>query len=76
MEAYRIWVVSNCAKLIDLDGEKVTAAEKRARIKDPPAVVKEAKVTDEQKEYMGKKARRPLRGSRQCCGLVAVAVIS
>ena len=42
-------------KLIDLDGDKVSAAEKRARIKDPPAVVKEAKANDEEKEYMGKK---------------------
>ena len=34
---------------------QVNAAEKRARIKDPPAVVKEAKVNDDEKEYLGKK---------------------
>ena len=47
VEAYRIWIISNNARLADLDGDKVTAAEKRARIKDPPAVVKDAKVHDE-----------------------------
>ena len=55
VEAYRIWIISNNARLIDLDGEKVTAAEKRARIKDPPAVVKDAKSSEELDEYLGKK---------------------
>ena len=55
VEAYRIWIISNCAKLVDLAGEKVSAAEKRARIKDPPAIVKEAKAGEETEEYRGKK---------------------
>ena len=55
VEAYRIWIISNNAKLVDLDGEKVTAAEKRARIKDPPAVVKDAKSSEELDEYLGKR---------------------
>ena len=55
VEAYRIWVISNCSRLVDLDGEKVTPGEKRARIKDPPAVVKETKANDEESEYLGKK---------------------
>ena len=61
VEAYRIWTISNCAKLIDLDGEKVTAAEKRSRIKDPPAVVKEAKSMEDHEEYLGKKVTPVLR---------------
>ena len=55
VEAYRIWIISNNARLVDLDGDKVTAAEKRSRIKDPPAVVKDAKTTGEMEEYLGKK---------------------
>ena len=39
VEAYRIWIISNNPKMTTLDGDRVTAAEKRARIKDPPAVV-------------------------------------
>ena len=61
VEAYRIWTISNCAKLVDFDGEKVTAAEKCSRIKDPPAVVKEAKSMEDHEEYLGKKVTIALR---------------
>lgn len=55
VEAYRIWIISNTVRLVDLDGEKVTIIEKRARIKDPPAVVKESKANDDLEEYLGKR---------------------
>lgn len=55
VEAYRIWTISNNPKLIDLDGHKVTAFEKRGRIKDPPAVVGDTRTEGKNEMYMGKK---------------------
>ena len=57
VEAYRIWIISNCPKLHTLDGDKVTAAEKRSRIKEAPAVLREKAADGEAKEeaYYGKK---------------------
>ena len=52
---YRIWILSNCPKIIDVDGEKMSVLERRSRIKDPPAVVKEVKAENTLDEYLGKR---------------------
>jgi hypothetical protein len=55
VEGYRIWILSNCPKIIDVDGEKMSVLERRSRIKDPPAVVKEVKADNTLDEYLGKR---------------------
>ena len=56
VEGYRIWIISNNMRVVDVDGEKVTPLERRSRIKDAPAVLKEAKEEKEEDlEYFGKK---------------------
>ena len=37
VEAYRIWIISNCAKLVDLDGDKVTPRATKAKASSMPA---------------------------------------
>ena len=53
VEAYRIWVISNCFKLVSLDGDKVSPVEKRSRIKEPPAVVRDGAVAEKDDVYLG-----------------------
>ena len=55
VEAYRIWLISNCIKLVSLDGDKVSPVEKRSRIKEPPAVVRDGAVAEKDDVYLGKK---------------------